>query len=145
MSQQDVEFVRQTLGLLAGQDVVAFFNSINEEDLKQVIEATYTPDVEIRWLEGNPDQRAYVGRDDVPAAFSDWLDAWETFVFEPKDLIAAGDHVLVPNTQRGTGKGSGVEISMETTMIVTVRDGKIASIHEFADHSDAVEAVGLST
>ena len=86
-----------------------------------------------------------MGRDDVRAAFSDWLEAWEAFVFEPKELIAAGDHVLVPNTQWGTGKGSGVEISLETTIVVTVRDRRIASIREFADHSDAVEAAGLFT
>jgi uncharacterized protein len=140
MSKENVEFVRQTMGMLGGQDVVAFFNTAKEEDLKQLIEAIYTPDVEIRWLEDNPDQRPYTGREQVLAAFADWLDAWETFVFEPKDFIEAGDHVLVPNAQQAIGRGSGVELSMETTLVIKVRDGQIASIQEFDDHSKAVEA-----
>jgi ketosteroid isomerase-like protein len=144
MSQENVEFVRQTIGLLAGQDVVAWLDEANEEDLQQLIEAVYSPDITIRWLESNPDQRLYEGRGEVLTAFSDWLDAWETFVFEPTEFIDGGEHVLVPNTQHGTGKGSSVEISMTTTMLVTVRDGQIARLREFESHSEALEAAALS-
>jgi ketosteroid isomerase-like protein len=144
MSQENVEVVRQSIGLLAGQDVVAWFDDANEEDLQQLVEAVYSPDITIRWLESNPDQRLYEGRSEVPAAFLDWIDAWDTFVFEPEEFIDGGDHVLVPNTQHGTGKGSSVEISMTTTIVVTVRDGQIARLREFESHSEALEAAGLS-
>lgn len=144
MSEENVEFVRQTFGLLAGQDMVAWFDDANEEDLQQLIEAVYSPDITIRWLESNPDQRLYEGRGDVLAAFSEWLEAWETFVFEATEFIDGGEHVLVRNTQRGTGKGSSVEISMTTTQVITVRDGQIARVREFESHSQALQAAGLS-
>lgn len=144
MSEENVELVRGAMSALAGQDAVAWFEGVDHDDLEQLIEAVYAPDVEITWLEGNPDQGTYRGRAEVPNAFSDWLDAWETFVFEPSGFVAAGEHVLVPNTQRGRGKTSGVELSMQTTMVVTVRDGQIASIHEFDEHADALEAASLS-
>jgi len=143
MSQENVDFVRQAFALTAGQDMVAWFDEANEEDLHQLVEAVYSPDITIRWLESNPDQRLYEGRGEVLTAFRDWLDAWETFVTEPTEYIDAGEHVLVRNTQHGTGKGSGVEISITTTMVVTVRDGQMARVREFENHSEALEAAGL--
>ena len=144
MSRENVEFVRRTFALLAGQDMVGWFAAANEEDLERLIEAVFAPDVTIRWLESNPDQRVYEGRAEVLAAFAEWLDAWKTFVIEPTEFIDGGQNVLVPNTQRGTGKGSNVEISQTTTILVTVRAARIARMREFGSHSAALEAAALS-
>jgi ketosteroid isomerase-like protein len=144
MSQENVDVVRQSYGLIAGQELVGWLENQEPEDLRRLFEAIYTPDIEITWLEANPDQRPYRGHAETVAALADWLDAWERFTFEPTEWIDAGDHVLVRNVQRGIGKGSRVEIAMETTILITVREGRIARVREFADHEEALEAAGLS-
>ena len=58
------------------------------------------------------------------------------------DFIAAGDRVVVRIAWRSTG-GQGPEMSMEFTLVYTIRKGKISIIENFWDHATALKAVGL--
>ena len=52
-----------------------------------------------------------------------WLEAWGEFHAEPLEFIEAGDAVVVPVRQTGTGLGSGVEVAGELVYLFRARDG----------------------
>ena len=57
------------------------------------------------------------------------------------DFIAAGDRVVVRFIWRATGQGP--DMNMATTLIFTLRRGKVIYQEYFWDHTDALKAVGL--
>jgi ketosteroid isomerase-like protein len=143
MSEENVKFVRALFESVAGQDLVSAMGSRDSAEAKLAFDAAYSPDLEITWIDSNPDSGVYHGFAGYQQAFADWLDAWEEFSVEPKEFIDAGDHVLIPNVQRGRGKGSGVEIEEESTLVYTVRDRRVVRISEYASLKEAVKAAGL--
>jgi ketosteroid isomerase-like protein len=60
-----------------------------------------------------------------------WNEAWN-----------AGDRIIERHISHGVGQGPAYEA--EYTTIATVRKGKILYLEFFWDHSEALEAVGLS-
>jgi ketosteroid isomerase-like protein len=101
------------------------------------------PDVEVSWTAATPDWRVHRGHAGLLQAYTEFLGAWDEFYFDPREFIDAGDEVLVPHFQRGRAKGSKSEIREETTVVYTVRDGKVARIREYATKKEALEAAGL--
>jgi len=73
----------------------------------------------------------------------EFLDARDEFYFEPREFIDAGDEVLVPHFQRGRARGGGFESREETTVVYTVRDGRVVRIREYDTKEEALEPVGL--
>ncbi len=69
------------------------------------------------------------------------LDAWSEEVEEIRDL---GDSVLVVSTQRGRGRGSGVEMEHRFAMLYELRNGKVIRWTIYNDRSEALEAAGSS-
>jgi len=68
---------------------------------------------------------------------------WDTDALELiSDFIDVGDRVAVRLIWRGLGHGP--ESTIELTSIQTVRKGKILNVDYFWDHTEALEAVGLS-
>jgi ketosteroid isomerase-like protein len=63
---------------------------------------------------------------------------------EIRELIEAGDQVLVSVTQRGRGKQSGVEVRWDVWHLWTVRDGKAVRGQGFTSREEALEAAGLA-
>jgi ketosteroid isomerase-like protein len=62
---------------------------------------------------------------------------------EAERFIDAGDRVVAIMHIRGTGRGSGVEVTMQSADVRTISDGKIVRHVGFPDASDALEATGL--
>lgn len=143
MGAEQVEAVRGYLTAFSGIDVVAFLRDTPPADLEAVIAEVYTPDVELEWVDTSLDSGPFHGRDGLLAGFKEWLDSFEDFFLVPIEYIDAGDEVVVPNEQRGRGKGSGADVEMTTTWVCTVRDGKISRLREFSTKEKALETVGL--
>ena len=56
---------------------------------------------------------------------------------ENLDYIDAGDCVLVPSRQWGTGEGSGIRVEIELTTLYELRNGVVVRIHQFDTLAEA--------
>ena len=130
MSQNNVEIVR------------ANFEAWNAGDMDAVREL-YDPDAIMRPPEGWPEPGPFVGREEV---MREWEQLRETFdgdALNPiSDFIDAAGRVVVRFIWRGAGRGP--EANMEMTGVYTMRKGKLFFVEFFWDHTEALEAVGLS-
>jgi ketosteroid isomerase-like protein len=59
---------------------------------------------------------------------------------ETDTVEAYGDRVLAVGSWRTTGRVSGVEETLPSQIVYTVRDGRIIRLEWFADHDAAVAA-----
>jgi ketosteroid isomerase-like protein len=143
MSEENVELVQGVLALFQGQDLVSFMRDTTPDQMQALFESVYDPDVEIVWVDTSPDASPYHGHQGVLQAFNEWLESFEEFHFEPLEFIDAGDEVVVPNAQRGTGKGSGAQVEMTTAWVIAVRDGRLARLREYSTKARALEAAGV--
>jgi ketosteroid isomerase-like protein len=96
---------------------------------------------------GPPDvsggDEAFRGRDGVRRGFSSWLGTWDSYRFEVRDLIDAGERVLASGWHTGRGRGSGVDVSEDFFVVWTVRSGRVVGLSMFRDRRAALEAAGL--
>ena len=68
-----------------------------------------------------------------------WMEAWEDFQNEILRAEPVGQrHVVVDAHQRGRGRGSGVEVDREVTMLCEIRDGRLVRFHIYPTHERAV-------
>jgi ketosteroid isomerase-like protein len=140
MSQENVELVRQLLGMFARRDheaVFAFYDTDIEWDATNfVTDAT-----------GGPADLAgmYHGHDGVRAYWRGWLQAWADLEFEVYDVLDGGEDVVaLIRNQRQWGRHSGIATEMPPYgLVFTIRDGKVVRWRSYPDELSALEAVGL--
>ncbi|MGH2963830.1 MAG: nuclear transport factor 2 family protein [Solirubrobacterales bacterium] len=131
MSQENVEVVRLA------------YNAFAEAGLDRFMEH-FTDDVEYRALGPDGDLSPLRGQDAVRAWLQDWIDMFDGFWQRLVELIdAGGDTVFTAERFGGRARLSGVEAESPNWTIFTIRDGKIASGHEYASRAEALEAAGL--
>jgi ketosteroid isomerase-like protein len=134
VSRENVELVR------------AFVDAYNRGEFDAASKLC-TPDVE-----GYPDASVFpeprprVGHAAIKAFLEEIGSAWaEPPRYVLTEAVAVGDaRVLVRGDWRGRGAASAIESSSEWSMVWTIRDRQIARIAWFSNHSEALEAVGLS-
>jgi ketosteroid isomerase-like protein len=135
MSEENVEVVR------------AAYEAFARDGLDRFLEH-FTDDVEYRVLAGAPDELIHGpchGKDAVRAWLQDWIDMFDGFWQQLVELIdAGGDTVFTAERFGGRARLSGVEADSPNWTLFTIRDGKIASGHEYATREQALEAAGLS-
>jgi len=91
------------------------------------------------------DPRPLRGKEAVRAWLQDWIDMFDGFWQRLVELIdAGGDTVFTAERFGGRARLSGVEADSPNWTVFTIRDGKIASGHEYATREQALEAAGLS-
>ena len=130
MSRENVEIVR------------AVFDAWNAGDMDRLRDR-YDPNVVMQTVPDWPEPGPYVGREAVMRFFRQLRETWDFDAIEPStDFIEVADHVLVRHTWRGLGRGPDANIA--TTIIVTLRRGKVIYHEYFWDHAEALKAVGLS-
>jgi ketosteroid isomerase-like protein len=84
----------------------------------------------------------YTGADQVRDLW-EWLaDLWESVRIEIDEMIAGGDHVVVPHTSHVRGR-DGIAVKGRTTWLFALRDGRIERIVLYQDKQEALEAAGL--
>jgi ketosteroid isomerase-like protein len=118
-------------------------DAFNRRDFDSVIE-DLDPEIELHEWPAAPDARIYRGRDGVRKALDSWFEAWEWMQVDIEDIVEAGDRVLVTLHQRARGRGSAVEVEIDTSNVYTFRDGKVFRIELFTDREPALEAAGLT-
>jgi ketosteroid isomerase-like protein len=132
MSEENVEIVRRSVEAHQRGDLDAAFAEF---------------DAEIEWVETEslgPDAAVYRGTANARLAVEAWLGMWAEYESMTEQIIDAGNEVVVLMTERGRGKGSGVEVERELAGVHTLRDGKIVRTRLFGSWDQALEAVGLS-
>jgi ketosteroid isomerase-like protein len=68
-----------------------------------------------------------------------WMEAWEDFDNEILLVEPVGQrHVVVDAHQRGTGRGSGIEVDREVSMLCEIRDGRLVRFHIYSTHERAL-------
>jgi len=114
-------------------------NSGDVEALVAECEPGFRLDMSDRVL--NP--AVYEGHDGIRRFLDDVSEAWETFTWEPEELIESGGLVLSLIRSTGRGRGSGLELDRQAAMIWTVPAERAVSLRFFRDRSAARDAAGL--
>jgi ketosteroid isomerase-like protein len=130
MSQENVEIVRQFIALSTTNDDLAW----------ELI------DPEVVWVIDPPAFLAgtYHGHDGVRTIMSGLAEVFDQFRFEAEELIDAGESVVVLGGFHVRGALSGVKAPVQPwSVVVTLRDGRIATYRAYYRREDALEAVGL--
>jgi ketosteroid isomerase-like protein len=130
MSQENVDIVRN-MHRTAGADLTAGLHFM-------------APDIELHLTRVFPDlEPVYRGHEGVKKFVALFNAPWEDLSVEVDRYIDLGDRVLSISTFHGKGR-DGVEVVMPLAHIWTLRDGQIARMDAYADHSEALKAVGLA-
>jgi ketosteroid isomerase-like protein len=120
------------------------YAAVDRGDLDLVRVLMYHPDAELSFVGKFADfDQSYRGRESAFAAYSAWIDSWEDYRREPREVLDLGDRVLILLRESGRGKGSGVPVEARLAMLVTFRRGRVVRHEEFSDWRQALEAVGL--
>jgi ketosteroid isomerase-like protein len=90
------------------------------------------------------DGRIGHGREELTAILAEWLGTWEGWEQEVQEIRDLGERVLVIETQRGRGKGSGIAWEGRFGMLYAVARGRITRWTVYDDLPKALEAAGLS-
>ena len=121
------------------------YDAWNRGDLDAVLELL---DPDLEWEE-NPD--VYPGLDSVYRGHEGFLkrqrdafDIWEWFSVEGREMLDAGEHVVVLLHIAGKGRHSGIEVEKDVYEAFTFRDGKVIRHRIFGDRAEALEAAGVS-
>jgi ketosteroid isomerase-like protein len=116
VSAENVEIVRRMCEAFARGDAEAASEPLHPE---------------VRWDASThypwPDSDVFHGREGVLEFFRRFLGTWDEYHAEFEDFLDAGDDVVVTLTERGKGKGSGIEVTRRFAQVWTVRDGKVVA------------------
>jgi ketosteroid isomerase-like protein len=85
----------------------------------------------------------YEGHDGIRRFYSEVRDVWASYIWEPEELMEAGDNVVALLRSGGTGRSSGVEVERRTAMVWSMRDGRATALRFFRDRGEALKAMGL--
>jgi ketosteroid isomerase-like protein len=120
----------------------AALEAFNDGDVDRLVRLA-AADIEIESSQDLANAGTFVGRDGYLAWVGQWMEAWGEFTVEPLDMEPVGErHVIARVLQRGKGRGSGIETSLETTYLYELRDGKIARFSIYLERADALAAAG---
>jgi ketosteroid isomerase-like protein len=101
--------------------------------------AALDPDVEIHSPQEVGNEGTYRGVAGYREWEGLWMDAWESFQNEILRVEPIGQrHVVVDARQRGTGRGSGVEVDRRVSLLCEIRDGRMVRFHIYSTHERAV-------
>ena len=104
------------------------------------IRSLLAPDIEWRTTPEVPFEGTYRGVDEFFRGMSDWTDSFDDITTEVEEVIDAGERAVVGHRMRGRGTDSGAEVDLVLWQVVTVRDGKIAAMHDYTTREDALAA-----
>ena len=125
MSQENVEIIRLMYeAYLAGEAdrALAFFD------------ADVSVDFTVRG-----DTGVSRGRDALSQTVATWVGVWDDYSERIEEIHDLGDKVCVIATQRGRGKGSGVELQSRFAQLYELEDGLITSVTMYMDPAKALQ------
>ena len=113
-------------------------NSGDVEGLVALCDASFRLDMSDRVL--NP--AVYEGHQGIRQFLAEVHEAWETFTWEPQELVESGDFVLALIHSTARGRGSGLELDRHAAMLWTIRAERAVSLRFFRDPGAARRAAG---
>ena len=63
------------------------------------------------------------GHDELKRFWEEWLENWDEYRVEPKELIEEGDEVFVASDQTGRASLTGIEVTQDLFQVFKLRDG----------------------
>jgi ketosteroid isomerase-like protein len=122
-----------------------FFELMSEPEMDwEALHELVNPDIVWEVRSDFPDAGVYTGYDGLRQLSAAFDDAVEETWYRPLQYIETGSHVVVPLRWGGRGKGSQTPFAEhEETWVMTVRDGRISRVTEYATKHEALESVGL--
>ena len=131
MSQANVEIVRRSQAAFNAGDVDTAF-----KDFAPGFECDMS-----RALGFNVDRDIY-DLERFRRLLDDYARSWDSFRLGPEEFVDAGDHVVVPFTNRAQGR-DGIELQGRGTFVWTLREGTIVRACLYQEREEALDAVGL--
>jgi ketosteroid isomerase-like protein len=122
--------------------VRAAVEALNRGDWDAALEHI-APDFEYDLTRTISPLRGVYRRDQMRAVVEEFLGPWESARYEADDLIAAGEHVVMPFTTRFHGR-DGIEVEARATWVWTFRGRAVIRLRLFQDRDEALAAAGLS-
>jgi ketosteroid isomerase-like protein len=115
------------------------------QDWERVAELV-DPEIEMHGTIGGLEEgRVARGLPEILNSFEvDDLEAWEERRLEPQEILDIDDLVVVLLHEYRRGKGSGIELELDTAVVYTVREGRVTHLQGYMDQAAALEAAGLS-
>jgi ketosteroid isomerase-like protein len=100
---------------------------------------------DVVFVVSGPEGGEYQGHQGLGMAWRSFLSAWEDFRVEVERVIPGkeGRYVLLL-TNRGRGKGSGMQLDAKVANVLSMHEGKIARLEMFWDRDAALAAAGVS-
>jgi ketosteroid isomerase-like protein len=126
MSQDRLERIRRTI------------EEFNAGALGPEFEANFVPDIKFRDELGELDNRA-----DLRGYLRGFQEAFGGFRVELDHAQEVGETLMLVVNQSGRGAMSGVEVAERFTWLLTFRGERCVQWQIYADHAEALEAVGL--
>jgi ketosteroid isomerase-like protein len=139
VSEENVELVRRLYAELASEGSTEEFEQrMSDDALARFL------DPEIEWVPVTESLLAvdsYRGFDGVRSFWGEFLSAWDRYRVEALRLDAAGDQVAV--VVHIVGRTHGLDVDETRSSLLTIRDGRVVRVENFADPDGAREAAGL--
>jgi ketosteroid isomerase-like protein len=134
MSHKNVELVRRLAEYWARSDW---------DGMAEMAEL-FDPNVELHGTVGGVEEgRVTRSFSEIRREFESAGELWDEHRVEIQEFIDAGDRVVVFQREHQRGKRSGIELVVDTAVLVDIRDGRIARMQGFMDRAAALEAAGL--
>jgi ketosteroid isomerase-like protein len=132
VNPEDIELVRR--GLAAA----------NDGDFDTVV-GLLADDVEVYSHPSTGNAGTYHGKDGYLAWAGQWLEVWESFEVEIREIVPLGDDaMLVVADQVAKGKGSGIEIGVKGVAYhFRIRNGLATHIALYMTREAAEEDLGI--
>jgi ketosteroid isomerase-like protein len=129
MSQENVEIVGKMYGAFHAGDAEGALSCFDPE---VVVDAS-------RRVDGGIGH----GREELNKIIIRWVGTFNEWREEIEEMRDLGSLVYVVATQRGRGKGSGVEVENRYALLYEVRGDKITRMTVYQNPAEALEAAGL--
>jgi ketosteroid isomerase-like protein len=131
MSQETTEIVAK---------LVDAWNERNVDDFLRFFDA----DCEVVFRPEVPEPGPFRGHAQLREWAEGFLAAWESHRVEVVELIETDDTAVAMLRFTGLGTGSGIAMEETDAHVFVFRGGRIASWHNFAERSQALDAAALS-
>jgi hypothetical protein len=137
MSRETVEAMRHAIEVWNQDDFDAYL---------EVVGRIAHPDLEwfaviAQLVEGQ--ESVYRGLPGMRRFWEDWHEVFD-FRFDKTDIRDLGGTLLILSHVSVTGRTSGVGLDTPLAMVAKFEDGRLIRLDSYLDHTEALEAVGLS-
>ena len=152
MSQENVEIVRLATEPHNGEDMVPVIRDglghiVDWSDTDAVV-AAMAQDPNVRPMHPDVEWDASAigvfsvthGLYALALFWREWVELWESYVYEMREYRDLGDWVLTINEAKARGRG-GIPVETPVFQLWRVRDGKIIAVRLFGSETEALKAV----